>query len=84
MGQHPKPAFSFQAICTKPIKKAAERTEFQRGILNQGANGRWLVLTSGEQGWSILSSMSKVNCFTVMTVEQGNVKKGSVVQIPLF
>jgi len=84
MGQHPKPAFSFQAICTTPIKKAAGRTEFQRGILTQGEDGIWMVQTTGEQGSGILSSMSKANCFIVLPMEQGNVDKGSVVQIQLF
>jgi len=84
MGQHPKPVFSFQAICTTPIKKAAGRTEFQRGILTQGEDGVWQVQTTGEQGSGILSSMSNANCFIVLPMEQGNVEKGSVVQIQLF
>ncbi len=84
MGQHPKPAFSFQAICTTPIKKAAGRTEFQRGILTQSDEGLWTVQTTGEQGSGILSSMSRANCFIVLPMEQGNVEKGSVVQIQLF
>jgi len=84
MGQHPKPVFSFQAICTSPIKKAAGRTEFQRGILTQGEDSVWRVQTTGEQGSGILSSMSKANCFIVLPMEQGNVEKGSVVQIQLF
>ena len=84
MGQHPKPVFSFQAICTTPIKKAAGRTDFQRGILTQGDDGIWLVQTTGEQGSGILSSMSRANCFIVLPMEQGNVEKGSVVQIQLF
>ena len=84
MGQNPKPAFSFQALCTSPIKKAPGRTEFQRGILTQSDDGLWKVKTTGEQGSGILSSMSRANCFIVLPVEQGNVEKGSVVQIQLF
>ena len=84
MGQHPKPVFSFQAICITPIKKAAGRTEYQRGILTQGEDGVWRVQTTGEQGSGILSSMSRANCFIVLPMEQGNVEKGSVVQIQLF
>jgi len=84
MGQHPKPVFSFQAICTTPIKKAAGRTEFQRGILTQEDDGVWRVQTTGEQGSGILSSMSRANCFIVLPMEQGNLEQGSVVQIQLF
>ncbi len=84
MGQNPQPTFSFQAICTTAIKKAAGRTEYQRGILTQGDDGLWLVQTTGEQGSGILSSMSRANCFIVLPVEQGNVEKGGVVQVQLF
>ena len=84
MGQNPKPAFSFQAICTTAIKKSPGRTEYQRGILTQSKDGLWLVQTTGEQGSGILSSMSRANCFIVLPVEQGNVDKGGVVQIQLF
>ena len=84
MGQHPKPVFTFQAISASTIRKAAGRTEFQRGILSRGEDGVWLVHTTGEQGSGILSSMSKANCFIVLPVEQGNVEKGGVVQIQLF
>ena len=84
MGQNPKPAFSFQAICTTAIKKSPGRTEYQRGILTQSNDGLWLVQTTGEQGSGILSSMSRANCFIVLPVEQGNVDKGGVVQIQLF
>jgi len=84
MGQHPQPVFTFQAISTSAIRKSTGRTEFQRGILSQGEDGLWLVQTTGEQGSGILSSMSKANCFIVLPMEQGNVEKGSVVQIQLF
>lgn len=84
MGQSPKPVFTFQAINASTIRKAPGRTEFQRGILSQGEDGLWLVHTTGEQGSGILSSMSRANCFIVLPVEQGNVDKGSVVQIQLF
>ena len=84
MGQAPQTVFTFQAISTSPIRKSPGRTEFQRGILTQGADGLWLVQTTGEQGSGILSSMSRANCFIVLPVEQGNVEKGSVVQIQLF
>ena len=84
MGQHPKPVFNFQAISTSAIRKSPGRTEFQRGILSQGEDGLWLVHTTGEQGSGILSSMSRANCFIVLPVEQGNVEKGSLVQIQLL
>ncbi len=84
MGQDPKPSFTLQALCTSSIRKAPGRTEFQRGILSQDAEGRWLVQTTGEQGSGILSSMVKANCFIVLALEQGNVEAGKVVQVQMF
>lgn len=84
MGQDPKPAFTFQALTTSPIRKAPGRTEFQRGVVSQDEEGRWLVRTTGEQGSGVLSSMSKANCFIVLPVEQGNAEAGALVQVQLF
>ena len=84
MGQQPKPAFTFKVVCANAIKKVPGRTEFQRGILSQDANGVWSVRTTGEQGSGILSSMSKANCFIVLPVSQGNVGAGTVVDVQFF
>jgi molybdopterin molybdotransferase len=84
MGQQVKPALELQATCTHPIRKVPGRTEFQRGILSQDENGRWLVRTTGEQGSGILSSMSKANCFIVLPVSQGNVEAGNAVRVQPF
>lgn len=81
MGQQPKPAFTLQARCSSPIKKIPGRTEFQRGIVNQTANGEWTVQTTGEQGSGILSSMSKANCFIVLPVALGDVAVGTMVEV---
>ncbi len=84
MGQHIKPAMELQAVCTHPIRKIPGRTEFQRGILSQDENNRWVVRTTGEQGSGILSSMSKANCFIVLPVSQGNVEAGNAVRVQPF
>lgn len=84
MGQDVKPVFTLQASITSPIRKVPGRTEFQRGILSQDSEGRWLVRTTGEQGSGVLSSMSKANCFIVLPVEQGNADAGQLVQVQLF
>lgn len=84
MGQQLKPAMEFQAICTRPIRKIPGRTEFQRGILSQDENDRWVVHTTGEQGSGILSSMSKANCYIVLPVSQGNVEAGNAVRVQPF
>lgn len=84
MGQEPKPAFTFRATTTTPIRKAAGRTEFQRGVLSQDADGNWLVAATGDQGSGILSSMTRANCFIVLPMEQGNADAGLKVQVQLL
>jgi molybdopterin molybdotransferase len=84
MGQPAVTHFTFQAICTSPIRKLPGRTEFQRGILTQDAQGQLHVSTTGSQGSGILSSMSRANCFIVLPSEQGNVAEGSIVSVQPF
>ncbi|MDO8414302.1 MAG: molybdopterin-binding protein [Gallionellaceae bacterium] len=84
MGQAVQPPFTFNAICTSPIRKIPGRTEFQRGIFSQNENGAWVVRTTGEQGSGILSSMSKANCFIVLPLAQGNVEAGDHVVVQPF
>jgi len=84
MGQQPKPTLTFQAVSASPIRKIPGRMEFQRGILSQDENGRWIVHTTGEQGSGILSSMSKANCFIVLPESQGDIEAGYTVQVQPF
>lgn len=73
-----------KVICTSPLKKAPGRTEFQRGILSQGADGQWTVRATGDQGSGILSSMSQANCFIILPTDQGNVPPGTLVDVQLL
>lgn len=84
MGQQAVTHFTFQAICTTPIRKLPGRTEFQRGILTQDEQGQLHVCTTGDQGSGILSSMSRANCYIVLPAEQGNVAEGSIVFVQPF
>jgi molybdopterin molybdotransferase len=84
MGQEPEPALTLRATTTSPIRKAAGRTEFQRGILSQNADGHWLVKATGDQGSGILSSMTRANCFIVLPEEQGHAEPGLSVQVQPF
>ena len=74
----------FKARLSKPIRKAPGRTEFQRGILAPGDDGRWSVRTTGDQGSGILSSMSQANCFIVLGNDTGNVAAGEDVDVQLL
>jgi len=81
---NPRPLPMLKAICTTPIKKAPGRTEFQRGILAQDADGKWSVRVTGNQSSGILSSMSQANCFIVLPDEQGNTQAGTMVDVQLL
>jgi molybdopterin molybdotransferase len=78
------PVPSFKAVCTTPLKKAPGRTEFQRGILSQGADGNWTVRVTGEQGSGILRSMSEANCFIILPQAQGSVAAGTTVDVQVM
>jgi len=73
-----------QAISTAPIRKKPGRTEFQRAILERGADGKPTVRLTGSQGAGILRSMSEANCFVILGHDQGNVATGDWVDIALF
>lgn len=66
------------------IRKKPGRTEYQRGILAQDANGEQQVSITGSQGSGILRSMSEANCMVVLHDEQGNVAAGDMVDVMLF
>jgi molybdopterin molybdotransferase len=78
------PLPTFKVPCTSALKKAPGRTEFQRGILTQDANGAWSVHVTGEQGSGILRSMSEANCFIILPTEQGNVASGTLVDVQVM
>lgn len=75
---------TFQAVLSAPLKKAPGRTEFQRGILSMGSDGRWTVRVTGDQGSGILSSMSQANCFVVLSDGTGNLDAGALVDVQAF
>ena len=80
----PRPLPTLKAICMSAIKKAPGRTEFQRGILERGADGPWTVRVTGDQSSGILSSMSRADCFIVLPDAQGNTPAGATVDVQLL
>ena len=73
----------FKVPLSAPIKKAPGRTEFQRAILAADGDG-WTVRTTGDQGSGILSSMSRANCFIVLSSDTGNCAIGDLVDVQLL
>ena len=72
------------ATCSTSLKKAKGRQEFQRGILTQDANGKFWVASTGQQGSNIISSMSRGNCYIVLSAECEGVRQYEQVWVEPF
>ncbi len=73
----------FNVPCVSRIDKSPARREFARGILFAD-NGVWKVRLAGSQGSGVLSSMSRANCFIVLSEDAGNVNEGDRVDVQPF
>ncbi|HSC23423.1 MAG TPA: gephyrin-like molybdotransferase Glp [Casimicrobiaceae bacterium] len=82
--RHVDPMPTFKAALAAPIRKTPGRTEFQRAVLAPDGAGGWSVRTTGDQGSGILSSMSRANCFVVLSADTGNLDAGAQVDVQLL
>ncbi len=73
-----------QVPCATPLRKKPGRTEFQRGILARGGDGKWSVRVTGQQGSGVLRSMSEANCFIVLEHDRAAEQAGDLVGVQLF
>ena len=80
----PQPLVTLAVPSAAPIRKRPGRTEFQRGIVERDAAGRWQVRLTGAQGAGILRSLSEANALVVLGHEQGSVAAGDPVEVWLF
>ncbi len=83
-GATAEPLPLLRAACTTALRKKPGRTEYQRGIVSRGADGRWQVAITGSQGSGILSSMSTANGMVVLHHDQGDVEAGDEVDVLPF
>jgi len=83
-GATPSPLPMLRARCRTALRKKPGRTEYQRGIVSRGADGRWEVAITGSQGSGILSSMSAASGMVVLGHEQGSVAEGDEVDVLPF
>jgi molybdopterin molybdotransferase len=74
----------FLAQTTEDLRKKPGRTEIQRGIIEQNANGVWTAKTTGKQGSGILRSMSLANAFIILDHDQAAIKAGDWVKVQPF
>lgn len=84
MGAQNELPFTIKVPCSEHLKKAAGRTEFQRGIVEYDPAGNMTVRTTGAQGSGILNSMSKANCFIILPEPCTEVIPGTPVTVQLF
>jgi molybdopterin molybdotransferase len=83
-GATAQPLPLLRAISSQPLRKKPGRTEYQRGVVAQQADGRWTVRTTGAQGSGILRSMSDANGMVVLHHDQGAVAEGDLVDVIPF
>ncbi len=84
MGGAASPPVMLQARSTEALRKKPGRTEYQRGIVNRGADGHLSVSITGNQGSGVLSSMVAANGLIVLHHEQGNIAPGDSVEVMMF
>lgn len=83
-GNQTTQAIRISAICTDRLKKQPGRQEFQRGILNQSADGQFQVQSAGKQGSHILSAASQANCYIILPAQSSGVNPGESVWVEPF
>ncbi len=84
MGSGAKAPPLLRARSAQSMRKKPGRTEYQRGVVSSGADGRLSVQITGNQGSGVLSSMVQANGLIVLSHEQGNVALGDEVDVMMF
>jgi molybdopterin molybdotransferase len=73
-----------RARSLEAMRKKPGRTEYQRGIVSTGPDGRLSVRTTGNQGSGVLSSMVQANGLIVLHHDQASVAAGDEVDVMMF
>lgn len=69
---------------TRLLKKKPGRTDFQRGILSQDADGRLTVEPTGPQGSHRLITMSRADCLIVIPADRADIPAGELISVIPF
>ncbi|MDA8521199.1 molybdopterin molybdotransferase MoeA [Acidovorax sp. NCPPB 4044] len=75
---------ALRALAAEPLNKRPGRTEYQRGVVFQDADGSLRVRTTGPQGSALLSSMVQAHGLIVLPHGRGRVAPGEPVDVLLF
>ncbi|MEO1895158.1 MAG: molybdopterin-binding protein, partial [Methylococcales bacterium] len=83
-GSAPTTRLQLKAQCLTALKKIPGRKDFQRGILKKNSQGELTVISAGQQGSHILSSMSGANCYIVLDQQCSSIAAGQWVTVEPF
>ncbi len=81
MGCTATPLPMLRARTQEVLRKKPGRTEYQRGIVSSNAQGELQVITTGNQGSGVLSSMVQANGLIVLSHQQGTAQLGDWVDV---
>jgi molybdopterin molybdotransferase len=81
MGVTTAPPPLVRAQTQEVLRKKPGRTEYQRGIATRNAQGDLEVVTTGNQGSGVLSSMVQANCLIVLSHAQSTAQIGDWVDV---
>jgi molybdopterin molybdotransferase len=81
MGSTVTPLPMLRARTQEVLRKKPGRTEYQRGIVSRNAQGELQVITTGNQGSGVLSSMVQANGLIVLSHQQGTAQLGDWVDV---
>ena len=84
MGSNAPALPMLKAKSGEAIRKKPGRTEYQRGMVCNAADGDLVVTVTGQQGSGVLSSMTQANGLIVLHHEQGDVVPGQEVDVMMF
>jgi molybdopterin molybdotransferase len=84
MGSTDAPLPMLRARTQEVLRKKPGRTEYQRGIVSRNAEGELQVITTGNQGSGVLSSMVQANALIVLSHQQGTAQLGDWVDVLLL
>ena len=81
MGSTASTAPLIRARTQEVLRKKPGRTEYQRGIVTRNAEGELEVMTTGNQGSGVLSSMVQANALIVLHHTQSTAQVGDWVDV---
>ena len=81
MGSTLSPTPLMRARTQEVLRKKPGRTEYQRGIVTRNADGELEVITTGNQGSGVVSSMVQANALIVLQHTQSTAQVGDWVDV---